>query len=215
MWVFGLEWLRVFDFLAPVAIRLLLVPVFWVSGVQRLGLFSRPDWTWFDPLTWVNSETLQASAAQMSSTLINGVGAETLALSIGILEVAGAILLILGFAVRWIVPVLMLVLVWLIVMNGGDAGLAAQARQLVMEHGYVTLQNSRLEVYVTYLVLLLALFFMGAGRWFSLDWFVYRRFMRNVDRRESMRYEGTDPFEIDATDEPGVAPRARPFNVRS
>jgi hypothetical protein len=43
---------------------------------------------------------------------------------------------------------------------------------------------------------------MGAGRWFSLDWYIYRSFMKRIDNKAAAKH---DPFEIDATDEPGIS----------
>jgi len=74
-------------------------------------------------------------------------------------------------------------------------------QQLVMSHGYTDMANNMTEVYLVYFVLLLALFFMGAGRWFSLDWYIYRNFMKRIDSKTAHH----DPFEIDATDEPGIS----------
>lgn len=204
---FSLEWLRVFDFIAPLLIRLLLAPVFWVSGTQRLGLFSGPDVLWYNPLTWINTEVLQASAAQLNIPLIGGLGSEMLTLLVGSFEVLGAVLLILGFAVRWIVPFLIAIVLYLGYQAVSEGGIVEQLKSFAMEHGYVTMEHSQFEIFVTYLILLLTLFFMGAGRWFSLDWFIYRKFMRGIERREAGKLENTDPFEIDATDEAGLSSR--------
>ncbi len=198
---FSLEWMRVFDFLAPLAIRLFLAPMFWVSGVKHLGLFSSSDFVIYNPLTWVNTEAFQQSAAAMSNTLFSGMGAETLLILLGTIEIVAAILLVLGFAVRWVVLALMFVVVVLGLMSMGDAGFLTTMQQLVMSHGYTNMANNQTEVYLVYFILLLALFFMGAGRWFSLDWYVYRGFMKRIDSKSAHH----DPFEIDATDEPGIS----------
>ena len=127
---FSLQWLRAFDFIPPLAIRLLLAPVLWVSAVGRLGLFTTPDVIWYNPLSWVNTETLQASAAQLDNSIISGVGADVLALLLGATEAVGAVLLVLGFAVRWIVPFLIAVLVYLAFMAFGADGFATEAPKL-------------------------------------------------------------------------------------
>lgn len=199
---FNFYWLRAFDFIPPLAIRLLMAPIFWVSGSQRLGLFTTDQVVWFNPLTWVNFEVVKASSAQFSNEIISGLGAETLTLGIGTIEVLGAVLLIFGFAVRWIVPFLIAVVLYLGYLNLAGQPLAEQFQKFVMEHGFITMEHSQFEVYITYLILLLTLFFMGAGRWFSLDWMVYRRFTRGMRQQKSARIANTDPFEIDATDEP-------------
>ena len=199
---FSLEWMRVFDFLAPLAIRLFLAPMFWISGVQRLGLFSSSDFLAWNPLTWVNTEAFQQSVANMSNSLFSGMGAETLVLLLGIIEITAAILLVLGFAVRWVVLALMFVVVVLGLIAMGDAGFLNTMEQLVMSHGYTNMTNNLTEVYLVYFILLLALFFMGAGRWFSLDWYIYRSFQNKIAHKGADAKH--DPFEIDATDEPGL-----------
>lgn len=201
---FSLNWLRVFDFLAPLAIRLLLAPIFWVDGIKRLGLFSTADFVWYNPMTWWNQEAFIAGASAMNDTILSSLGVTGSAV-IGGLEVAGAILLILGFAVRWIVLGLFLVVIVLgLQAVGGLTGLAPAAKQFFLEHGYTTLGSTPFALYTTYFVLLLTLFFMGAGRWFSLDWYIYRNFARKVENAEAARH---DPFEVDATDEPSLRTR--------
>lgn len=198
---FSLEWMRVFDFLAPLAIRLFLAPMFWISGVKRLGLFSSSDFVIYNPMTWVNTEAFQQSVASMSNTLFSGMGAETLVILLGCIEITAAILLVLGFAVRWVTLALMFVVVVLGLIAMGDAGFLSSMEQLIMSHGYTNITNNVVEVYLVYFVLLLALFFMGAGRWVSLDWYIYRSFMKRLDNKSAHH----DPFEIDATDEPGIS----------
>ncbi|MEB4590616.1 DoxX family protein [Candidatus Thiothrix sp. Deng01] len=199
---FSLEWMRVFDFIAPLVIRLFLAPMFWISGVKRLGLFSSSDFVVYNPLTWLNTEAFQQSAASMHNSLFTGMGAETLVILLGVIELAAAICLVLGFAVRWVTLALMFVVVVLGLIAMGDAGFVNTMEQLVMSHGYTNMTNNLTEVYLVYFILLLALFFMGAGRWFSLDWYVYRSFMKRIDDKAAAQH---DPFEIDATDEPGIS----------
>lgn len=215
---FSLQWLRVFDFIPPLAIRLLLAPILWVQGSQRLGLFTTENYIWWNPLTWINTEVVQASATQFENSFISGFGAETLTYAIGGAEAIGAVLLILGFCVRWIVPVLICVVLYFGYTSYG-ATVGDEFNKFVWEHGYTTMEHSQFEVYVTYLILLLTLFFMGAGRWFSLDWFVYRSFARGIKQTPSIQsaapverrrvHVDVDPFEINATDKPGIATRHR------
>ncbi|WMP18609.1 DoxX family protein [Thiothrix lacustris] len=198
---FSLEWMRVFDFIAPLVIRLFLAPMFWISGVKHLGLFSSSDFAFYNPLTWVNPEAFQQSVAALNNTVFPGMGTETLLILLGTIEVVAAILLILGLGVRWVALALMFVVVVLGLIAMGDAGFLNTMEQLVMSHGYTDMANNLTEVYLVYFILLLALFFMGAGRWFSLDWYVYRNFMQRIDNNSAHH----DPFEIDATDEPGIS----------
>ncbi|HPQ96761.1 MAG TPA: DoxX family protein, partial [Thiolinea sp.] len=132
----------------------------------------------------------------------SGVGSETLMLVIGGIEIGAALLLVFGFAVRWITLAVLAVMLLLGLLSGSGGELLQQAQTFVHEHGFV---HGSAETAVTYFILLLALFFMGAGRWVSLDWYVYHRFVRNLENRDDVYYHAAhDPFEIDATDEPGV-----------
>ena len=201
---FSLNWLRVFDFLAPLAIRLLLAPIFWVEGVKRLGLFTAADFVWYNPMTWWNNETFVAGASTMNDTILSSLGTMGSGI-IGGIEVVGAVLLVFGFAVRWIVLALLFAVAVLgLQAVGGLTAVAEVAKQFFLEHGYSgynSIGATPFTVYITYFVLLLTLFFMGAGRWFSLDWYIYRNFARKAENAEAARH---DPFEVDATDEPGL-----------
>lgn len=188
------------DFLGPLALRLYLVPVFWVAGMNKAGSFSdtvswfgNADWGLGLPLPWL-----------MVSLVIFA-------------EAFGAILLLLGLAVRWIaIPLLVTMVVaaaavhwengWQAVHDpmspfaskysfGLEAEAAAQAQQrqeaaraLLREHGnwqwltekgnFIVAKNG-IEWSVTYFVMVLALFFSGAGR-LSLDHLIARS--RHSDR---------------------------------
>jgi putative oxidoreductase len=196
---------RSLDFLAPLALRLYLVPVFWMAGTKKLnnaGLdclsaSSEPcDFTprqdvieWFGNAEW-------------------GLGLpfpDVLATVAAYSEYFGAVLLLIGLAVRWIsLPLMATMLVaavtvhlengWLAIADG--TGLFATertegaierlevARAILQEHGnyswltengsFVVLNNG-IEFAATYFILLLALFFTGAGKYFSLDYWVARK----------------------------------------
>ncbi len=206
---FSFEWMRVFDFLAPLAIRLFMAPLLWVSGVKHLGLFSSPDFILWNPLTWINKEAFTQSVASMDTIAGLGLTPEMLVIIIGSIEIAGAILLILGFAVRWITLGLLFILVLeaLLTVTSGHSTLVGALQQLVMTHGYTDITSNQLEVYVVYFIMFLALFFMGPGRWVSLDWFIYKNFQDKINAANAPVYH--DPFEIDATDDPGIRPAAK------
>jgi len=173
------------DFIGPLALRLYLVPVFWMAGSKKLAdmdstveWFGNPDWGLGLPLP-----ELMAWAAALS-------------------EAGGAILLLTGLAVRWIsIPLMMTMLVaiftvhwqngWLAIAEGSgifasDRSIAAIERldvakdilqehsnySWLTEHGSVVMLNNGIEFAATYLIMLLILFFYGAGRYLSMDyWF--------------------------------------------
>lgn len=205
---FSFEWMRVFDFLAPLAIRLFMAPLLWVSGVKHLGLFSSPDFILWNPMTWVNKEAISQSIASIGTIAGLGLTPEMLVIVIGGVEIIGAILLILGFAVRWVtLALLILVVLEALLTVTATGSLFGSLKQLVMTHGYTDITSNQLEVYVAYFIMLLALFFMGPGRWVSLDWFIFKHFQNRIDAANAPVYH--DPFEIDATDEPGIRPAVR------
>ncbi|MFQ5642830.1 MAG: DoxX family protein [Thiogranum sp.] len=183
---------RGLDFLAPLALRLYLVPVFWMAGSKKLEdmdsivqWFGNPDWGLGLPFP-----ELMAWAATLT-------------------EVGGAILLLVGFAVRWISIPLMVTMVvaaltvhlqngWLAIAEATGPFATARTegaierleagKQLLQEHGnydwltengsFVILNNG-IEFAATYFIMLLALFFIGGGRYFSMDYWIRRAFMRD------------------------------------
>ncbi len=184
-----LDSLRVFDFLAPLAIRLYLAPIFWMAGTKKLAdmdstiaWFGNPDWGLGLPYP-----EIMAWAAALTETL-------------------GAVLLVVGLAVRWwSVPLMVTMVVAIVTVhwpNGWSAiaegsGPFATERTIgaierlqrakeilqtygnydwLTEKGTFVVLNNGIEFAVTYLIMLLTLFFYGAGRWFSLDYWIARRF---------------------------------------
>ena len=175
-----LDGFRALDFLAPLAMRLYLVPVFWMAGTKKLAdmdstiaWFGNPDWGLGLPMP-----ELMAWAAALT-------------------EAGGAILLLIGLATRWIsIPLMitMVVAAWTVHWQHGWAAIAetpesaerlAAATSLLQQHGnydwlsgageFVILNNG-IEFAATYFIMLLALFFIGAGKYFSIDYWIAQRF---------------------------------------
>ena len=102
---FSFGWLRGLDFLPPLLLRLFLAPLLWVSGSNKLGLFSSADFIWFNPFTWVNLDNpvFEATVSGLAKLPFIADGlASVLGTSIGWLEIVDAFLLLIGFAVRWV-----------------------------------------------------------------------------------------------------------------
>ena len=174
------------DFLAPLALRLYLVPVFLMAGYNKFihfgdtaAWFGNPDWGLGLPLP-----NLMAFLA--TST-----------------ELAGAAMLFFGLGVRWIsIPLMVTMLVaafavhwqngWLAIADAsqwlfanekvfGAAERLDKAKDILKEHGnyewltesgsFVILNNG-IEFAATYFIMLLALFFIGAGRYVSADYWI-------------------------------------------
>lgn len=203
---FSFGWLRWLDFLPPLLFRFYLAPLFWVSGQQKLGLFTSPDTTWWNPLTWVNADTYKASAEAMSNLPWIGSLSDILPGLVGGLEIVAAFFLLIGFAVRWIsLPMLALIgLTALASLHGQD--ILTAMKELLLTHGYTDMSTSSFSKALVYFLMLLALFFMGAGRFFSVDWFLHRRLHRKIlagdaagDQAHSHTHREEDPFDLDNT----------------
>lgn len=182
---------RAVDFLAPLLLRLYLAPVFWIAANNKWNPFDADSSlentiNWFGNPDWGLGLPFPEVMAYMAW------GAEYF----------GAIALILGIAVRWAAIPLMFTMIvaattvhwhngWQAIHDkmspfasdnvDGAIERLDKARSILQEHGnyswltetgnFVVLNNG-IEFAATYFVMLLALFFMGAGKYFSVDyWF--------------------------------------------
>lgn len=181
------------DFLAPLLLRLYLVPVFWMAGTQKMGSFESTV-EWFGNAEW----GLGLPLPWLMALLATGT------------EIIGAIALLIGLGVRWIsVPLMFTMIVaavtvhlqngWLAIAAG--SGIFAtertteainrldRAKEILKEHGnydwltehgsFVVLNNG-IEFAATYFIMLFALFFIGAGRFLSADYWIAKKLGRAV-----------------------------------
>ena len=181
-----LDLTRKLDFLGPLALRLYLVPVFWVAGTNKLEGMDNVI-AWFGNTDW--------GLGLPFPTLMAWLAVST--------EVLGAAALLLGLATRWFaIPLMVQMLVaafkvhiengWQAVADpqspfpganiDGAVDRLDKAKELLREHGnydWLTetgnfvVSNNGMEWAITYFVMLLALFFTGAGR-LSLDHLVQK-----------------------------------------
>jgi len=189
------EWIEVtkkIDWLGPLALRLYLAPVFWVAGMNKLQGF--PDVVeWFGNSDWGLGLPFPAVMAGLATGS----------------EILGALALLLGLATRWATLPLIATMVvaattvhwhngWQAVHDlqspfpSATAGEALQRLAIakdilrehgnygwLTEHGNLVVSNNGVEWAVTYLVMLLALLFLGAGRGVSIDYWIARRYGRS------------------------------------
>jgi putative oxidoreductase len=176
---------RQVDFLAPLALRLYLAPVFWVAGTNKMNGFEDVV-SWFGNAEWGLGLPVPWLMALLATST----------------EVIGAVMLLFGFGVRWVsIPLMITMLVaafsvhW---ANGWQAVADAKspwppegieetqqrleaARSILQEHGnydWLTgsgsfvISNNGIEWAATYFIMLLALFFIGGGKYFSADYWI-------------------------------------------
>ena len=173
--------LKPFDGIPPLLARLYLTPVMMEAGYRKLtNLDSNAGWF----------ESLGVPVPFLFAVLV------------GLVEYVGAWLLLVGFMIRLVcIPLMVTMLVaaflvhgsngWLTLSDGNswlanERVIAAQEpkreiRRLMREHGdykeltkygLPTILNNGIEMAITYFLFLLLLFFMGGGRYTSLDyWF--------------------------------------------
>jgi len=182
--------LRHFDGLPALGLRLYLVPVFWMAGMQKYASFDDTV-SWFGdpefglglPMPWLMAFLATAT------------------------ELGGAVLLTVGLATRWVsIPLLVTMIVAILTVHGefgwqaiadahapfaNERVMQAAAnldsiRALVREHGdydaltssgSIVILNNGVEFAVTYALMLLALMVSGGGRYVSLDYF-WARWLR-------------------------------------
>lgn len=178
------------DFLAPLLLRLYLAPVFWMAGTKKFASFSATA-EWFGNSDW----GLGLPAPYV------------LVFVVALCEIVGAVCLLLGFASRPITIPLMVIMAvaavtahlengWLAIATGSgifatDRTVAAIERlerakeilqsqgdyQWLTEHGNLVILNNGIEFAATYFIMLLALFFLGGGRYVSVDYWLAKRYL--------------------------------------
>ncbi len=185
-----LDRLVVLDFVPSLLLRVYLAPIFWMAGTQKAMHFSDTV-EWFGNAEWGLGLPFPAVLAFLATAA----------------ELGGAVALVLGLALRWMcIPMMFTMLVaafavhwqngWLAVAEGMGVFSSTrtmeahkrleEAKEILMQHGdwdYLTefgnfvILNNGVEFAVTYAIMLLALAFLGAGRYVSLDYWIRRRFM--------------------------------------
>lgn len=171
------------DAIAPLAIRLYLFIPFWMAGTNKWAHFDDTV-SWFGNADW----GLGLPAPMLLAFLATWT------------EILGAVFILLGFATRYIaIPLMVTMLVaiftvhwpngWAAIADSAaDAGVAeriAAAKEILRvngnynwltEKGNFVILNNGIEFGVTYFIMLLTLFFTGAGKVVSLDYWIAKYF---------------------------------------
>ncbi len=169
------------DFVAPLAMRLFLVPVFWMAGMNKFNHMADTI-TWFGNAQWGLGLPFPTLLAYLATYA----------------ELAGAICLAAGFLTRWIcIPLLITMGVaifsvhidhgWLAIAAGHtEAHMRLQGfltwlkTHYPMRHSYITefgspvILNNGVEFATTYSIMLFSLLITGAGRFVSVDYWLGR-----------------------------------------
>ena len=179
---------RAVDFLGPLALRLYLVPIFWMAGSKKLADIESTA-AWFGNPDWGLGLPFPELMAWMAS----------------LTEAGGAIMLFFGIGVRWIsIPLLITMVVaavtvhlqngWLAIAEGsgffasertaGAIERLDRAKEILRENanydwltenGSIVILNNGIEFAATYSIMLLVLFFVGPGK-ASIDHLISKKF---------------------------------------
>ena len=196
---------RKLDFIAPLLLRLFLAPVFISAGLNKLlafdstvEWFGNADWGLGLPLPWLMAFLAVATELLGGVLLLLGLATRYIAVPLMVT------MLVAAFAVHWdngwyaIAPsdpaISMSQPLAAIGVPGAEASLQNSeevskrldaARGLLQEHGHYNwltetgpfvVLNNGIEFAATYFIMLLSLFFTGAGRYLSVDYWWARRF---------------------------------------
>ena len=179
---------RAVDWLAPLAMRLYLAPIFWMAGSAKFK-------GWDDTVAWFGNPDWGLGLPFPELMVFLAAGSEAV----------GAVALLLGLGLRWMcIPLMVTMIVaatthwpngWQAIADGkfclfncADAIEAGErlsrAKSILKEHGnyewlteqgsFVVLNNG-IEFAATYFIMLLALFFMGGGRYVSVDYWIRKK----------------------------------------
>ena len=179
---------RRFDFLAPLLMRMYLVPVFWMAGTKKWANFEATV-DWFGNNDYGLGLPFPLILAFLATWT----------------EILGAIALLLGVGLRWVsVPLMATMIVaalsvhgefgWQAITDPGApfaservmeaADKLAYIKDIVRENanyeyltssGSLVMLNNGIEFAATYFIMLFSLFFTGAGRFLSIDYWLNRK----------------------------------------
>ena len=184
-------------FISSLLLRLYLAPVFWIAGTNKLASFDstvewfgNSDWGLGLPMPWFMALLATATEIIGAVLLLLGLGTRYVTLPLMIT------MLVAAFTVHWQNG-------WQAVADSAsafasdklgflqleDASGAVErlqrARTILQEHGNydwltetgsIVISNNGIEWAATYFLMLLALFVLGGGRYFSLDYWIDKKF---------------------------------------
>ncbi len=192
---------RKLDFLGPLLMRLYLVPIFWMAGTHKIAGFD-------STVAWLGNEDWGLGLPFPF----------LMAILVIIAEVVGAISLLLGAGLRVMaLPMMFTMIVAMTSVHGqygwqaiADPGapftnerVSASAEKkeaiisILQEHGNyewltesgsIVILNNGIEFAATYFVMLLMLFFIGSGRYFSIDYWIKKK-LNKIDNLENVNYQ--------------------------
>lgn len=186
----ALDKTRAVDFLGPLALRLYLSPIFILAGYNKLSDLDSTSW-YFGEALGMPAPMLMAILAG-ATEFIGGI-----LLLIGLLTRWVAIplmftMIVAAATAHWdngwhVLPEDTLTVPWEWRTDKIEQANIRKDRakeilnehsnyEWITEHGYITILKNGIEFAATYFIMLLVLFFTGAGRFLSIDYWVARKY---------------------------------------
>ncbi|MEA3641236.1 MAG: DoxX family protein [Lamprobacter sp.] len=192
------------DFIAPLLLRLYLAPIFWMAGTKKfadfestVAWFGNPDWGLGLPFPTVMAFLAASTETVGAVLLVVGLGVRLISVPLIVTMIVAMV------TVHWQHG-------WLAIAEGSSSLFANErtigaverldrAKEILREHGHyewltengsLVILNNGIEFAATYLIMLVALFFIGAGRTLSVDDWIGRW----LDRRGTGSGQATARF---------------------
>ncbi|MCF7985762.1 MAG: DoxX family protein [Thiohalocapsa sp.] len=180
---------RAIDFIAPLLLRLYLAPVFWMAGTKKfasfddtVAWFGNPDWGLGLPFPALLAFLAAATETVGAVLLVLGLGVRLISVPLMATMVVAAVTVHLQNG-------------WLAIAEGTGSLFANErtigaverldrAKDILREHGNyswltengsLVILNNGIEFAATYFIMLATLFFIGAGRYLSADYWLARK----------------------------------------
>lgn len=179
------------DFVAALALRFYLAAVFWMAGMNKLTdfdsvamWFGNPEWGLGLPFPYLMAGL--ATAAEVVGAVLLLLGLMTRLATIPLMVT----MLVAAFSVHWVngwQAVHDKLSPWASDNVDGAIDRLDKAKNLLQEHGNynwltehgsLVVSNNGIEWAATYFIMLLALFFIGSGRYVSLDYWITKKFIK-------------------------------------
>ncbi len=178
-----LDTTRAADFVAPLLLRIYLVPIFWMAGMSKYNhfdstveWFGNPEWGLGLPVPWLMAFLATTTELIGAVSLAAGFGLRILCVPLMVT------MLVAAFSVHWEQG-------WLAIAESGSPAsmnmivtlnklreVNPELYEQMLAYGKPVVLNNGIEFAATYFIMLLTLFFVGAGRYISVDYWIRRYF---------------------------------------
>ncbi|GMR08006.1 MAG: DoxX family protein [Gammaproteobacteria bacterium] len=186
-----LEKFMALDFIAPLLIRIFLAPIFILAGYGKLSNMESTIWYFENTLGIPYADIMgpMAGGVEFFGGILMLIGLATRWIVVPLMFT----MIVAAATAHWqhgwhALPETTLTVPWEWRMDLIDEAVERKEAvkslakkygnyEWLTEAGYITILKNGIEFAATYFIMLLVLFFMGAGRYLSFDYYIHKRFM--------------------------------------